>query len=122
MSHFAKVIDGVVVDVISAEQDYIDTLEDKSLWIQTSYNTRGNVHYAPRNGPDGLPALRKNFAGIGFTYDVNLDAFIPPKPFPSWKLNQDRGLWESPVPQPTDGKKYSWDEKDLKWIDTTATK
>jgi hypothetical protein len=90
MSHFAKVRDGVVIQVLVAEQEFFDTFVDSSPgeWIQTSYNTRGGVHTL-----GGTP-LRKNYAGIGFTYDRARDAFIPPKPEGDWILNEDTCLWE----------------------------
>lgn len=112
MSHFARVnAQGIVENVIVAEQDYINALPDKTSWIQTSYNTTGGVHI---NG--GTP-LRKNFAGIGFAYDSVRDAFIPPKPYASWVLNEDTCLWDAPVPHPTDGKKYQWDEINQQWVE-----
>ena len=112
MSHFAKVIDGIVIEVLVIEQDVIDTglFGDPALWVQTSYNTYGGQH------PEGRP-LRKNYAGIGFTYDAERDAFIPPSPFPSWLLNEDTCLWDAPVPRPDDGKSYAWDEDTLSWIE-----
>ena len=97
MSHFAKVIDGIVETVHVVEQDYIDSgkLGDPNNWIQTSYNTRGGVHYAPNsNEPDGGIALRKNFASIGDTYDQIRDAFISPDPYPSWELDEDTTSWK----------------------------
>jgi len=117
MSHFAKVVDGKVCQVIVAEPEFFDTFVDSSPgeWIQTSYNTRGGVHL---NG--GTP-LRKNYAGIGYTYDRDRDAFIPPQPFPSWTLNDDTCLWDCPVAYPTDGKNYGWDEGTLSWIEIPAT-
>lgn len=113
MTHFAKVNNGVVVQVIVAEPEFFDTFVDASPgeWVQTSYNTHGGVH---ANG--GTP-LRKNYAGIGYTYDRQRDAFIPPKPFASWTLNEDTCLWESPVPRPDDGKPYLWDEATTSWIE-----
>lgn len=113
MAHFAKVINGVVVQVIVAEPEFFDTFVDTTpgQWVQTSYNTHGGVH---ANG--GTP-LRKNYAGIGFTYDKERDAFIPPKPFPSWVLNEDTCLWGAPVPYPQDGKQYKWDEPSLSWVE-----
>lgn len=112
MSHFAKVCDGVVVQVIVAEPEFFDTFVDTSPgeWIQTSYNTFGGQH------PEGRP-LRKNFAGTGFTYDKQRDAFIPPKPFASWTLNEETCLWEAPTPRPVDGKIYGWDEATLSWVE-----
>tara|TARA_Y100001951_G_C11151713_1_gene189594 strand:- start:179 stop:550 length:372 start_codon:yes stop_codon:yes gene_type:complete len=120
MSHFAKVIDGIVETVHVVEQDYIDSgkLGDPNNWIQTSYNTRGGVHYAPNsNEPDGGIALRKNFASIGDTYDQTRDAFIAPQPYPSWTLNKDTCLWSPPTPYPEDGKKYRWDEDTTSWVE-----
>lgn len=121
MSHFAKVLDGKVVQVIVAEADFFDTFVDTSpgTWIQTSINTYGNVHYAPDIFPrekDSKPPLRANFAGIGFTYDSVNDVFYAPQPFPSWALNQNIWLWEAPVPQPNDGNVYYWQENTLSWV------
>lgn len=120
MSHFAKVEDGIVTEVLVIEQDVIDTglFGDPALFVQTSYNTRGGVHYGPDGKPDG-PGLRKNYAGIGYAYDTLLDAFIPPKPFPSWLLDTQTCLWNAPVPYPTDGKPYAWDEENQTWVDVT---
>lgn len=111
MSHFAKVEDGIVTEVLVIEQDVIDTglFGDPALFVQTSYNTFGGQH------PEGRP-LRKNFAGIGYTYDVDRDAFIPPQPFPSWTLDEDTCLWSAPVPRPADGKAYDWDEAACAWV------
>jgi len=113
MSHFAKVSNGVVVSVIVAEPEFFETFVDSSPgeWIQTSYDTRGGVHM---NG--GTP-LRKNYAGIGMTYDAQRDAFIPRKPFASWTLNDDTCLWEAPVPMPDDGKNYKWIESTTSWLE-----
>lgn len=114
MAHFAKVIDGIVTEVLVIEQDVIDTglFGDPALWVQTSYNTHGGQH------PEGRP-LRKNYAGIGFTYDAERDAFIAPQPFPSWTLNEDTCLWVSPVPMPDDGKQYIWDEETQAYCQAT---
>jgi len=120
MSHFAKIQDGIVTQVIVAEPEFFDTFVDSTPgeWIQTSYNTRGGVHYSPETGePDGGEALRKNYAGIGFTYDQTRDAFIPPQPFASWTLNEDSCLWEAPVAMPDDGKRYTWDEDTTAWVE-----
>ena len=105
MAHFAKVVDGIVTEVLVIEQDVIDTgaFGDPALWVQTSYNTHGGQH------SEGRP-LRKNYAGVGYTYDAKRDAFIAPQPFSSWTLNEDTCLWVSPVPMPDDGKQYIWDE------------
>jgi len=113
MSHFAKIENGTVTQVIVVEQDVLDTglFGDPNLWVQTSYNTFGGVHVL-----GGTP-LRKNYAGLGYTYDNSRDAFIPPTPFASWILNEDTCLWEAPTPMPTDGKQYSWDEETLSWVE-----
>lgn len=118
MGHFAKVVDGKVVQVIVAEPEFFDTFVDSSpgTWIQTSYNTRGGVHYLPNsNEPSGQPALRGNYAGIGFVYDQANDVFYAPQPFPSWTLNKTTWTWEAPVAYPTDGKLYTWDEATTSW-------
>ena len=117
MSHFAKVLDGRVIQVIVAEPDFFNTFVDSSpgSWIQTSYNTRGNIHYGPDGEPDGGVALRGNYAGIGYTYDSQNDVFYAPQPFPSWTLDQATWLWSAPVPYPTDGQKYAWDEATVSW-------
>jgi hypothetical protein len=119
MAHFARVINNIVVEVIVAEQDYIDTLPDHWAWVQTSYNTYGGKHYDPetRKVDTKLP-LRKNYAGIGFKYDKELDAFIPPQPYPSWKLDTDTCLWNAPIPYPQDDKQYIWNESELEWTYT----
>jgi hypothetical protein len=110
MSHFAKIVDGKVTQVIVAEPEFFTTFVDSSpgQWIQTSYNTHGGQH------PEGRP-LRKNYAGIGYTYDAVRDAFIPPQPFASWLLNDDTCLWEAPVAMPADGKAYEWNEATTSW-------
>jgi hypothetical protein len=110
MGHYAKVLDGQVLQVIVAEPDFFQTFKDTSPgeWIQTSYNTQGGVHKL-----GGTP-LRKNFAATGYTYDRDLDAFVPPQPYPSWTLNEDTCLWEAPTSYPTDGA-YIWDETTTSW-------
>ena len=121
MAHFAKVFEGKVVNVIVAEPEFIENFVDSSpgVWIQTSYNTRGGVHYDPTTGEpssDQTKALRKNFAGVGFTYDETKDAFIAEKPFPSWTLNETTCLWESPVAYPEeDGANFEWNEETQTW-------
>ena len=125
MSHFAKVVDNIVTEVIVAEQDFIDTLPDSDTWIQTSYNTKGGKHYDPNTGEeDGGVALRKNYAGVGHKYDSTRDAFYAPQPYPSWILNEDTCWWDAPVPHPNkdateenpgDGKDYVWDEDIVNW-------
>ena len=112
MGHFAKVVDGTVTQVIVAEPEFFNTFVDSSpgAWLQTSYRTHGGEH------PEGRP-LRKNYAGIGYSYDAGRDAFIPPKPYPSWTLNETTCLWDAPVAYPTDGKLYSWDEANGNWVE-----
>ena len=119
MAHFAKVLDGKVVQVIVAEPQFMNTFVDTApgTWLQASYNTRGGVHYAPNsNEPDGGLALRKNYPGLGWSYDDQLDAFIPPQPFASWTLNADTCTWDPPTPYPTDGADYIWDETAKAWV------
>jgi len=118
MGHYAKVVDNIVTKTIVAKADYFDTFVDTSPgeWIKTSYNTYGGKHYNPetREEDDGTP-LRKNFAGVGFTYDKERDAFIPRKPFESWVLDEDTCLWEAPVDYPDDGQEYIWNEGMTNW-------
>ena len=118
-----------VTEVISAGQDFIDSglVGPATEWIQTSYNTYGNVHYAPSppaepHTPDGGTPLRANYAGIGYTYDDSyvidgiVGVFYAPQPYPSWILNTSTFLWEAPVPYPTDGGTYVWDEATQSWV------
>ena len=117
MAHWAEIdSDNIVTRVLVVADDVEDgqkfLAEDLGLggiWKKTSYNTQGGVHL---NG--GTP-FRKNYAGIGYTFDSTRDAFIPAKPFESWSLNEETCLWEAPVAQPTDGKVYKWDEKTTSW-------
>lgn len=114
MPHFAKVENGIVTQVIVIDQETLNLGHwgDPASFVQTSYNTHGGQH------PEGRP-LRKNYAGVGFSYDAQRDAFIPPKPFPSWLLNEDTCLWGSPVPMPTDNKMYRWEESTTSWVEVT---
>ena len=112
MAHYAKVDQGRVLKVIVADEDYINSFVDTEPgnWIQTSYNTRGGIHTL-----GGTP-LRKNFAGVGYTYDTQRDAFIPPKEFNSWVLNETTCLWEAPVAHPnSNGEGYKWNESTTSW-------
>ena len=116
MSHFAQIdTNNIVTQVIVVEQDVIDSglFGSPESWIQTSYNTYGGVHRL-----NGTP-LRKNYAGLGYSYDSTRDAFIPPKPFNSWVLDENTCLWQAPVTRPTDGKPYTWNEASLAWEETT---
>jgi len=122
MGHFAKVNNGKVEQVIVAEADFFNGFVDTSpgTWIQTSYNTRGGVHYDPVTGQpsaDQSKALRGNYAGIGYHYDAASDVFYAPQPFPSWVLSPLTFLWEAPTPYPTDGKVYQWDEPTTAWVE-----
>ena len=100
MSHFAKINEnGIVQEVIVAEQEFIDSLEDSSLWIQTSYNHN----------------IRKQYAGLGYIYDKTNDVFIIPQPFPSWSLDSNFD-WQAPVSKPDDGKSYTWNEDTKSWV------
>ena len=111
MAHFALVEHGLVTQVIVATPLHIMGLNNSEDWIQTSYNTSGGQH------PQGKP-MRKNFAGVGYTYDRVRDAFIPPKPYPSWTLVEETCQWTAPVPMPVDGKMYTWDESAGNWKET----
>lgn len=119
--HFAKIVDGKVTQVIVAEPEFFDTFVDSSpgAWVQTSYNTRGNVHYGQDGQPDGGVALRGNYAGIGYTYDSVADAFYAPQPYASWVLSSNY-LWEAPVAMPADGKAYEWDEATTSWVEVSV--
>lgn len=114
MPHFAQVDEhNIVTRVLVIDQETVNTglFGNPSTFIQTSYNTYGGQHQL-----GGTP-LRKNYAGIGYTYDPVRDAFYAPKPFPSWTLNEDTCIWQSPVAQPTDGKMYQWNENTLSWVE-----
>lgn len=125
MTYFAKcepTIDAfkfLVSEVIRADQEFVDT--QVGYWVLGDYNTYGNVHYAPSPPaepmtPDGGIPIRGNYPGAGFTYDKTNDVFYAPQPYPSWILNTSTWLWEAPVPYPTDGKSYYWDEATLSWV------
>jgi len=111
MAHYAKIKNKIVTQVIVAEQNFIDT--QVGTWVQTSYNTHGGQHIL-----DGTP-LRKNYAGIGCTYDSTRDAFYSPQPYPSWTLNETTCLWEPPVAYPSDDKMYEWNEETTSWAEVT---
>ena len=124
MAHFAKLDQNNVVVFVTVGRDEDNGKEDQltartgDVYKQTSYNTRGGVYYDPTTnqpGTDQTKAFRKNYAGLGYTYDYDRDAFIPPKPFNSWVLNETSCLWEAPVPMPTDGKRYTWNEETVSW-------
>ena len=119
MSYFARVDEnGIVINVIAITQEVLNTglWGPPEEWVQTSYNTRGGVHYGPDGNPDGGVALRKNYAGLGYTYDSVRDAFIPPQPYPSWTLNETSCLWEPPVPMPESDVPVKWDEETQSWV------
>jgi hypothetical protein len=112
MAHYAKIVDGVVTQVITAEAEFFDAFTDDSPgeWLQTSFNTFGGAHTL------GYTPLRKNFAGIGFSYDSVRDAFIPPRVYTSWTLNEVTCHWEAPVAYPDDGNQYEWNEDTTAWV------
>jgi hypothetical protein len=131
MAHYAQLdSENVVVQVFVGRDDVVDGIDHWETYYapegytvrQTSYNTYGGVHYTtdddgnPGPSEDQSKALRFNYAGIGFTYDEERDAFIPPKPFESWGLDEATCLWKAPVPYPTDGKAYLWDEDAGEWV------
>lgn len=125
MAHFARVQEGIVVEVLVVDQNLINSgaLGDPAQWLQTSYNTRGGVYYTPNTttpDPDQSKAFRKNYAGIGYAYDAGRDAFIPPQPFPSWVLDEQTCLWVAPVSMPNDGGFYGWDEQSMSWVTIDA--
>jgi hypothetical protein len=122
MAHFAKVEDGIVTNVIVAEQDFIDTLPENETWIQTSYNTIRGVHVnTETNEPDGGVALRGNFAGIGMIYDSVKDAFYHPQPYASWTLNETTWVWDPPIADPSSGDDiYEWNEDAYQADNTTG--
>jgi hypothetical protein len=122
MSHYAQLDENnVVVFVIHAKSDGKEdefTAQTGQTWKQTSYNTRGGVHYTDGEpSADQSKALRFNYAGVGFTYDAGRDAFIPPKPFDSWVLDEATCLWQAPIPYPADGGNYTWDEATTDWVE-----
>jgi hypothetical protein len=120
MSYFAKVnAEGIVEQVIVAEQDFINTLPDKEMWIETDPNTRNGIKYDDYGnfGP-GTP-LRKNFAAVGYTYDPVLDAFIPIKPWSTWTLDPGSCVWVAPKKYPRDGKEYAWDDANVVWVEVS---
>ena len=122
MSHYARVIDGVVIEVLVAEQDFIDvySTQVEGEFIQTSYNTQHGVHIDPETGEpsaDQSKALRMNYASVGGEYNSELDMFIPPKEYPSWTvLDETIGEYVAPVAKPDDGNEYEWDESQTNWV------
>ena len=122
MAHYAKVLNKIVQQIIVAEPEFFHTFVDSSPgeWIQTSYNTRGGVHYGSNsNIPDGGKQIRYNFAGIGYKYDGV--GFYAPQPYPSWTLDMTTYLWKAPVPYPTDGNAYTWNESTKNWVNVTTS-
>jgi hypothetical protein len=132
MAHYVILdINNFVINGHVGRNEYDIVLDNNGIIIdwekyynakRTSYNTHGGIHYT--NGVPSLDqskAFRKNYAGIGYYYDSIRDAFIPPKPFPSWTLNEDTCLWQSPIPYPNDGKMYTWNEEILNWIEINLT-
>lgn len=117
MKHFAQVENGIVLQVIVAEQDFIDTLPNPQSWIETTNRTKGGIHYDQYGKPDGGVVLRANYAGIGHTYDSTNDVFYAPQPFASWTISAPTWLWQAPIPYPNNGKPYYWDESTTSWIE-----
>jgi len=115
MAHYAQIENGIVQQVIVAEQDVIDSGLFGTGWIQTSYNTRGGIHYGQDGQPDGGIALRGNYAGINYIYDELNDVFYAPSPYPSWLLNKNTWTWEAPISKPVDGH-YVWQEDTISWV------
>ena len=115
MAHFAKVVDGIVTNIIVADTEFFDTFIDlePGEWIETSYNTFGGIHNL-----GGTP-LRKNFAGFNYIYNKTLDAFYEPQPHPSWTLNETTCIWEAPTAYPNDDKDYTWNEDTTAWVEVT---
>ena len=122
MAHFAHITNEIVDQIIVADQSFIDLgLVGNALeWVQTSYNTRGGVHYVPdSNTPseDQSKALRGNYAGLGYTYDQVNDVFYAPQPYPSWVISAPTWQWQAPVPYPSTGGPYNWDETTQLWVE-----
>jgi hypothetical protein len=133
LSHFAKLDENNIVTFVTVGrqeddgQEAVLSARTGDVYKQTSYNTRGGVHYT-----DGVPsedqtkAFRKNYAGLGYTYDAGRDAFIPQKPYASWVLNETTCLWDAPVAMPEDAgtgeppKRYTWDEDTISWVEVDA--
>ena len=113
MAHYAKVENSIVTQVMTAEASFFDTFVDSSPgeWVQTSYNTYSGVH------SDGGMPLRKNYAGVGMTYDKSRDAFIPIQPYASWTLVEATCQWEAPTAMPDDGEMYHWNEDTAAWVE-----
>ena len=125
MAHFARVngLTHKVIKVTVSDQEWVDNQTDYDFWVQTSYNTRGGVHYQADGvtpSADQSKALRKNFAGVGYTYDVDKDAFIAPKPYDSWVLNTSTCTWKPPIDKPDDDNEYRWNETDYQADNTTG--
>lgn len=122
MAHYAYLDENsIVTQIIVGKNEGEDGIDWEDYYgaVRTSYNTRGGVHYdSETNEPsiDQSKALRKNYAGVGYLYDPLRDAFIPPKPFDSWILNEDTCLWEPPIPYPEDGDMYTWNEETVSWV------
>ena len=117
MTYYAKIVNNIVSEVVKADLSYIEG--QQGVWIRTDKDTRAGVHYTKvTNIPsaDQTKAFRKNYAGVGHTYDATRDAFIPPSQYLSWKLNEQTCIWDCPKPYPEDdGKEYEWSEAELDW-------
>ena len=124
MAYYAFLDSNNIVTEVIPGKDESDTSENWELYYgaiknqickRTSYNTRGGIHYGSYGEPDGKTAFRLNYAGIGYIYDYEIDGFITPKPYPSWVLDTSTGYWNPPVPYPTEGKTYIWNETTQSW-------
>jgi hypothetical protein len=118
MGYFAKIENGIVTNVIVADQEFINSNLIEGTWLETDANAYGGVVYDEQHNPTNATCLRKNYAGIGYSYDSILDAFIPPSPFPSWTLDTNTCLWIPPIAYPTNGDFYNWDENSKNWVVT----
>lgn len=125
MPYYAKIENNTVTEVMSVSEEQFTSYKLKAVdefWVQTNYNTEGGIYYVPNvypriPGPDQSKALRANYAGIGYIYDAVNDVFYAPQPYPSWSISAPTWLWSAPVPYPTDGGLYYWDEATLSWIE-----
>jgi hypothetical protein len=125
MAHYAFLDENYIVTEVIVGKDEVDfdweqyyAIKKGQICKRTSYNTRGGIYYNPKTNlpdEDQSKSFRKNYAGVGYKYDINKNAFIPPKPYPSWNLNEQTCLWDAPIPYPNDGNLYEWNEQTLSW-------
>ena len=125
MAHYAFLDENYIVTEVIVGKDEVDfdweqyyAIKKGQICKRTSYNTRGGIYYNPKTNlpdEDQSKSFRKNYAGVGYKYDINKNAFIPPQPYPSWNLNEQTCLWDAPIPYPNDGNLYEWNEQTLSW-------